>query len=324
MRVLISGITGFLGRHLARSLLAEGHTVWGFSNELGDPIPRAQVQALDLLDEDTLADFVLAAAPDAVVHLGGLSHVGASFGRPGDYFRVNVAGTRNLLRAVDAACAAGGSTARVVVASSAEVYGAVPEDEQPIAEDRPLDPRSPYAMTKAAAELLARDAGAIVTRSFNIVGPGQAKTFALPSFARQLARIAQQRDAHAPDGPVAGVLRVGDLSPRRDFTPVDDAIAAYRVLLERGVPGAVYNIARGRALSIAEILDRLCVVAGVDVEIRREEARVRPVDMPLLCGDSTRLRALGWQPTDNLDDVLDRLWRSACAEIAEDSAGEPQ
>ncbi len=321
MRVLISGITGFLGRHLACSLLDEGHTVWGFSNVLGDPMPQAQVQALDLLDADALTEYVLAAAPDAVFHLGGLSHVGASFGRPGDYFRVNVGGTRNLLRAVAATRPEGGANARIVVASSAEVYGAVPEDEQPIGEDRPLDPRSPYAMTKAATELLALDAGAIVTRSFNIVGPGQAQTFALPSFARQLARIAHQRETCA-SGPVDAVLRVGDLSPRRDFTPVDDAIAGYRILLEHGAPGTVYNIARGQTLSIGEILDRLCAVAGVEVEIRREESRVRPVDMPLLCGDSTRLRALGWRPSDDLDGVLERLWQAARGEIAEELVGD--
>ena len=319
MRVLISGITGFLGRHLACSLLADGHTVWGFSNELGDSMPQAQVKALDLLDADALTDYVRAAAPDAVFHLGGLSHVGASFGRPGDYFRVNVVGTRNLLRAVAVACPEGGSKARIVVASSAEVYGAVPEDEQPIGEDRALDPRSPYAMTKAATELLALDAGAIVTRSFNIVGPGQARIFALPSFARQLACIAHARAAGAA---VDGVLRVGDLSPRRDFTPVDDAIVAYRILLDHGVPGKIYNIARGRTLSIAEILDRLCAVAGVEVEIRREESRVRAVDMPLLCGDSTRLRALGWRPSDDLDGVLERLWQTARVEIAEESVGD--
>ncbi len=322
MRVLISGITGFLGRHLARSLAADGHAVWGFSNELGAPMSEARVIALDLLDASAIEECVREAAPDAVVHFGGLSHVGQSFGRPGDYFRVNVVGTRNLLRAVARAHSSDQPSPRVLVASSAEVYGAVPEDEQPIAEDRPLDPRSPYAMTKAATELLTLDAGGIVTRSFNIVGPGQAMAFALPSFARQLAVIARGDRDPATGEPPAPVLCVGDLTPRRDFTPIDDAIAAYRILLDRGEPGIVYNIALGRAQSIGAVLDRLCAVAGVAVEIQRDEARVRPADMPLLCGDSARLRALGWNPTGDLDGVLKRLWAAAVEEAGGGSEGD--
>jgi GDP-4-dehydro-6-deoxy-D-mannose reductase len=181
----------------------------------------------------------------------------------------------------------------------------VPEGEQPLAEDRPVDPRSPYALTKAAAERLALQRGAVVARSFNLVGPGQSATFALPSFASQLAAIAS--------GGAEPVLRVGNLSARRDFVHVDDGAAAFRILAERGHPGHVYNIASGRASSIAEALERLMAVSGVRAEVRPEAERMRPVDLPLLLGDAHRLRRLGWEPRRTLDDALLDLWRDVQA-----------
>jgi len=230
-----------------------------------------------------------------VVHLAGLSHVGESWTRMAEYFRVNVLGTENLL-----AAAAG---RRVVVASSAEVYGAVPESEQPIRESRELEPRTPYALTKAAAERLALSREAVVARSFNLVGPGQSARFVLPAFAAQLAAVARgEREA---------VLRVGNLSARRDFVHVDDGVEAYRLLAERGRPGEVYNLASGRAFSIGEALERLMAISGVRARIEVEPALTREVDLPLLAGDAARLRALGWEPRRGLDDALADLWAEA-------------
>lgn len=298
MHVLITGIGGFVGPRLARHLLEMGHRVSGTWLESApppktSPIPRdVDLYHADLLDPASLEKAVRLSSPDAVVNLAGLSHVGESWKRPGEYFRVNVIGTENLLDA------AGGRP--VVVASSAEVYGPVPEEEQPIGEDRPVDPRSPYALTKAAAERLALQRGAVVARAFNLVGPGQAASFALPSFASQLVGIANGGEP---------VLRVGNLSARRDFVHVDDGAAAFRVLAERGHPGHVYNIASGRAVTIAEALERLMAVSGVRAEVREDADRMRPVDLPLLLGDSNRLRRLGWEPRRTLDDGLLDLWR---------------
>jgi GDP-4-dehydro-6-deoxy-D-mannose reductase len=305
MRTLITGITGFVGGHLATKLVEDGHQVWGCAVNVGRPSGTFEVADVDLLDADGLRRFVRRAAPDAVVHLGGLSHVGASFDRPGLYFRVNVLGTRNLLAAVREIC----PHARLVVASSAEVYGPVPEAEQPISEDRPLDPRSPYAWSKAATEVLALDAGGIVTRAFNIIGPGQAPSFALPSFARQLAAIAAGR---AP-----AELRVGDLSSRRDFVHVADAIRAYCLLLRAGEPGTAFNLASGRAFAVGDMLDRLRAKSGVDAEVVRDEARVRPIDVPLLIGNADRLRALGWSPQHTADDALNALWQAAQSQASQ-------
>ena len=297
MRVLISGITGFVGAHLARALAAHGHEVSGFTNDAAS-LEGFAVAQVDLLDVDALTGLVREQRPEAVIHLAGLSHVGASFDRPDAYHRVNVDGTENVLRASSSLP----TNPRVIVASSAEIYGRVPEAEQPIDESRAPDPRSPYAESKVRAERLALEAGAIVTRSFNIVGPGQAPTFALPSFARQLLAI--QRGEQEP------VLAVGDLSPRRDFTHCADAIDAYRTLLEAGTARRVYNVASGTAVSIGEALERLMAVSGVAAEVRCDPGRVRPVDVPLLLGDSSRLRALGWRPAYDLDAAVRDLWHS--------------
>jgi len=293
MHVLITGVGGFVGSRLARHLLARGDRVSGTYVDARPDLEGVELSEADLLDRAALERAVGEAAPDAIVNLAGLSHVGDSWKRMGDYFRANVLGVENLL-----AAAAG---RRVVIASSAEVYGAVPEAGQPIAEDRPVDPQTPYALTKAAAERLALGHGAVVTRSFNMIGAGQARNFALPSFAAQLAGIAR--------GELEPVLKVGNLSARRDFVPVEDGVAAYRLLAERGSPGGIYNIASGRAFSMREALDRLMAVTGVAARVEIDPERFREADIPLLVGDAGRLRALGWEPRQTLDDALRDLWR---------------
>jgi GDP-4-dehydro-6-deoxy-D-mannose reductase len=303
MHLLLTGVGGFVGSRLARLLLAHGERVSGTFFEEAPRAPGVTLYEADLLDAAAMAAAVRAAAPDAVVHLAGLSHVGESWTRMAEYFRVNVLGTENLL-----AAAAG---RRVVVASSAEVYGVVPESEQPIGEQRQLDPRTPYALTKAAAERLALGRGAVVARCFNLVGPGQSARFALPAFAAQLAAIARgEREA---------VLRVGNLSARRDFVHVDDGAEAYRLLAERGRPGEIYNLASGRAYSLAEALDRLLAIAAIDgvpARIEIDPERVRAVDLPLLAGDAGRLRALGWEARRGLDEALADLWTEASGAAA--------
>ncbi len=302
MRVLITGVSGFVGRHVVRRLLAEGDQVSAIYWEDSPSVSGVELFEADIRSRGQLERVVARARPEAVIHLAGLSHVGESWKRTGDYFRVNVLGTENILRAARGA--------RVLLASSGEVYGAVPEDAQPIPERQPVAPGSPYALTKAAAERLAVALGeerAVIVRSFNLVGAGQALSFALPNFAAQLAAIRAGR--------AEPVIRVGNLSARRDFVHVEAAAGAYALLARRGEGGGVYNLASGRALSIAEALDRLIRISGVEVRIETDPARLRPVDQPLLVGDAGRLEALGWSAEPGVDRALEDLWNEASASV---------
>ncbi|HEY2291774.1 MAG TPA: NAD-dependent epimerase/dehydratase family protein [Thermoanaerobaculia bacterium] len=297
MHILITGVAGFVGSRLARHLLERGDRVSGMYIDARPDLPGVELCEADLGDRAALERVVREADPDAIVHLAGLSSIAESWDweRMPDYFRVNIAGTDNMLQA-----AAGRP---VVIASSADVYGAVPESEQPIAELRPVAPQTPYALTKAAAERLALAQDAVIVRSFNLIGPGQATKFALPSWASQLAAI--RRDEQKP------VLKVGDLSTARDFTHVDDGAEAYRLLAEKGERGGVYNLASGKAVSMREALERLLVIAGVHPEVQEKAFEPRPFDIPYLSGDAGRLHALGWQPRRSLDDALQDIWRDA-------------
>lgn len=298
MHLLVTGVGGFVGLRLARHLLEHGDRVSGTYVDAPPALQGVDLYEANLLDRQALDRAVAAADPDAIVNLAGLAHIGESWKeRMPDYFWVNVVGTENVLGA-----AAG---RKVVVVSSADVYGEVPAECQPIPESRPVSPRSPYALTKAAAERLAFAAGAMVARSFNLIGPGQAPSFVLPSFAAQLAAISR--------GEQEAVLRVGNLSARRDFVHVDDGAAAYRLLAAKGERGTTYNIASGRAFSIEEVLHRLMHVAGVSARIETDPEKFRAVDLPLLQGDASRLRALGWEPRRSLDDALSDLWAEAGA-----------
>ena len=297
MRVLVTGAAGFFGRHLCRHLAAAGDTVVGTRMRGERGLDGFETHDLDVRDAPAVAALVGDLKPDAVVHLAALSHVGESWRHPEAYFQANVLGAEAVFQAAGAA--------RVVFVSSAEVYGNVDESEQPISDLAPLAPRSPYALTKAAAERLGLARGVVVARCFNLVGPGQAPTFALPSFAGQLAAIGR--------GEREPLLRVGNLSARRDYVHVDDAAEALRLLLVQGAPATTYNVASGEARSIGELLERLIALSGLAVQVEPDPSLLRPIDTPLLCGSAERLTALGWSPRRSLDVALAELWAAARA-----------
>ncbi|MGH9165480.1 MAG: GDP-mannose 4,6-dehydratase, partial [Acidimicrobiales bacterium] len=239
-----------------------------------------------------------AARPAVVYHLAGLAHVGRSWEEPAEYLRVNAGGTLAVLEAARRC----DSAPRVVVVSSAEVYGRVTADQLPLDEDAPVRPVSPYAASKAAAEVVAVQAHlghgleVVVARPFNHIGPGQSPTFVVPALA---GRILEARRTAAP------VLAVGNLSPRRDFTDVRDIVRAYRLLAVAGQAGEVYNVCSGRDVAVEEVLRRLLVLAGLEVAVRPDPDLVRAVDVPVLVGDGSKLRAAtGWEPTVALDATL--------------------
>jgi GDP-4-dehydro-6-deoxy-D-mannose reductase len=310
VRVLVTGAGGFVGGHLLRALGEGGHERLG-AVQAGYAAPSSPEGVrwlpLDVTSDDSVAEVVREARPEAVVHLAAQSSVAESFADPLGTWETNATGTFRLLNALP-------DGTRLLFVSSAEVYGAVPEGEQPIGEERVPRPVTPYAASKAAAEMAvlqaaARGAHVVVARSFNHTGPGHDARFALASFARQLAAI--RRGEGEP------VLRVGNLEARRDYLDVRDVVAAYLLLLDRGVPGRVYNVATGVAHSMRELVEMLVEVSGTGARLEVDPDRVRPVDVPLLCGDASRLRALGWEPRiplrQTLSDLLDAAGDGAAA-----------
>lgn len=292
MKALITGAGGFVGPHLARELEADGSDVTGLDLRNGP----------DLLDVDAWRRVVEDHRPDVLYHLAGWSDVGASWEHPIETFQVNALGT---LSVIDAALAA--KTERLILISSADVYGPVPTDEQPITELHPPRPHSPYGASKQAAEVLAMQAhrahglDVVVVRPFNHIGPGQSPRFAAPAFATQIA------SAELAGG---GEILHGDLSARRDMTDVRDVVRAYRLLAERGEPGEVYNVCRGDAIAMADLLDGLLDRATVPVTTAVDPARLRPVELPVLEGSNAKLAAAtGWTPqiplARSLADILD-------------------
>lgn len=315
MRVLVTGAAGFVGQHLVRELLGAGLTVVGATQSGAPPAggtladeERGRVCwiPLDVTSESSVTAAVVRSDPDFVYHLAGQSSVGDSFSRPLETWDVNATGTLRLACAL--AETTGGRT-RVLLASSAEVYGRVPDGEQPISEERPVRPASPYAASKAAAEVAARQATAtggarvVVARSFNHTGPGHDARFALPSFAQQLAGMKAGRDEP--------VLRVGNLGVRRDLLDVRDVVRAYRILAERGEPGEAYNVCSGTAYDLRELVEEVIELSGTGARIEVDPERVRPVDLPLLMGDGSRLRALGWEPEIPIRRTLSDLLAAA-------------
>ena len=298
MNAFVTGGTGFVGGWLGRHL-----------QQSGDDVVIAD-DNLDITDGPAVVKAVEEAAPDAVYHLAALTHVGESWGAPEETFRVNALGTLCLLEAVRYLPV----PPRVLLVSSAEVYGAVRTEDLPLTEASPLRPTTPYAVSKVAAEFVAMQAflahgvPVVTARAFNHAGPGQSPRFVVSSLARQVAAL--ERDG-------GSVLKVGSLTPRRDLTDVRDVVRAYRLLVERGTPGEVYQVCSGVAVSVQEIADRLLAIAGTDAVIELDPELARPVDVPVLVGDPDRLHAAtGWEPGYELDETLtDTLhwWRERSA-----------
>lgn len=306
-RVFLTGASGFAGSHLLDCLLESGQEVFvlhhGASSHVRMPAHhRLTLVEGDLLDARSLAQAVQQAEPDTVYHLAGLAQTAASWEQPALTFHVNTIGTINLLEAARAC-----GRPRVVVVTSAEVYGAVRPEELPITEDsRPL-PAHPYGVSKWAASQLVplyqRHYGLPVVdaKPFNHIGPRQARGFVVSDFASQLAAIKL--------GMRPPVMRVGNLQAERDFTDVRDVADAYVQLAQSGRPGQSYIICSGRTVSIRSLLDQLIELAGVKVEVRQDPARMRPAETPVLLGSHARLTAdTGWMPriplTRSLADAL--------------------
>lgn len=307
-RVLVTGIGGFVGSHLAKRLAERGMVVLGVGIE---PPPSETGRFLnanwtaDILDRAPLERAIGEASPDAVVHLAAQSSGELSFRQPVETFRVNVLGTFTLLESVRTAAPG----ARVLVVGTGEVYGPQPAGSR-AGEDLPLCPVSPYALSKAVADAAAesftrRGLDVVRARSFGHCGPGQSDRFVIPTLARQIAEV--------EGGRRAPVLRVGNLEVTRDLTDVRDVAEAYVALLERGRAGAAYNVCRGEAVRLADVARWLARRARVSVRVEVDAARVRPADIPHLVGDPSVIeREVGWKAAISLDRTLEEVldeWR---------------
>lgn len=309
-RCLITGIAGLMGSHLAELLLEEGALVFGTVHRQTGTIDhlrdRLTLLPCDLLDREQVEAAVARARPRVVYHLAAQSLPSRSWREPGFTFRVNVLGTLNLLEAVRALS----PKAAVVAAGSSAEYGLVPPDELPIQEERPLLPLTPYGVSKVAADLLARlyarahGLRVVRVRPFFVTGPRK-RGDVCSDFARGIAAVER---GEAP------TLKVGNLEPVRDFLDVRDAARALVLLAERGEPGEVYNLCSGVGRRVGEVLEVLLRLARRPVPVEGDPARLRPLDEPVVVGDNSRLRALGWRPRLPLErtlaDMLD-YWRRA-------------
>lgn len=302
-RIFITGATGFAGSHLVDELLAAGDEVVALVHGETSHQPTAEHDHLqtvegDLLNLAQVKAAVAEARPDVIYHLAGQASPGRSWQNPALTLAVNSGGTANVL---EAAVAYG--RPRVVVVTSAEIYGPVQPDALPITEATPPRPHHPYGVSKLAAGLLVGlywqryQLPVVEARPFNHIGPRQAAGFVVPDFASQLAAIKL--------GQQPPLIHVGNLSAERDFTDVRDVTRAYRLLAERGRPGETYLICSGQPISIHYLLNALLEIAGVEVEVRYDPARMRPSDTPQLYGSFDKIwQETGWRPEIHLRQSL--------------------
>lgn len=293
-RLLITGLTGFVGETLCRYL---PQSSYAGTYELCAPPP-----GFDITLPESVESFVTKANPDCVIHLAARSHVPTSFSDPAGTLAVNVIGTANLLQALVKT----GFRGRMLYVGSADVYGLAEVSDLPVAETRTPMPRNPYAVSKAAAEMLCRQwhithgLDVIIARPFNHTGPGQRPEYVLSGFAHDISAIAH--------GLRPARIEVGNIEVTRDFSDVRDVIDAYLTLLERGVPGEAYNVCSGREYLVADLLRQMLQQSGVEAEIVVDPQRLRPAEQRRMRGDHSKITAhAGWQPTRLIDDTLQDL-----------------
>lgn len=315
MIAFVTGLTGFVGPHLARMLVATGWKVVGLglrdkdtslSETFSDGV---SVISADVRDYAALRDILRDTQPDHVYHLAAISNVMTSFKDPRTTYDINVGGTLNLFEALRDL----NLKPRIVHVSTAHVYRSIQTDVG-LDENSPVRMLTPYATSKFMCEALAthyfeaNQFQSMTVRPFNHIGPGQPTGFVCSDFARQIASIKL--------GQAEPILRVGDLAPIRDFTDVRDTVEAYWTVAEKGAPGEIYNVSSNRPFSMEEIVTQLCELAGVEVRVVVDPQKVRPIETLRLYGSSAKIRALGWEPRisfkQTLSDILD-WWLTALA-----------
>lgn len=314
MKAMITGVTGFVGSHLAEHLLARGDEVYGTVrwrsrlDNISHIKDKIKLIETDIRDSYSIEKAIKAAEPDVVFHLAAQSFVHTSFHAPQETLTTNIVGTVNLLEAVRSC----GSDPVVQIAGSSEEYGLAYPHEMPIKETNPLRPLSPYGVSKVAEDMIAfqyhKSYGvkSVITRAFNHEGPRRGDVFSTSNFAKQVAEI--EKGVKEP------VIFVGNLNASRDFTDVRDVVKAYALAAEKCDYGEAYNICSGRAWKISEMLNLLLSMSKKKIEVRQDPARMRPSDVEILLGDYSKFhKKTGWKPQipfeQTMKDLLD-YWRN--------------
>ena len=294
MKALITGSEGFVGHYLRKELEENGYEVTGLDIQAGDHTIQA-----DLLDAENIRVIIEQEKPDVIVHLAGQANVGRSWKIPQKTMEINAVASINLLEAVRTTC----PQAHIVLVGSSDEYGNLGKAGELVSETQPVDPTTPYAVSKVAQENMARvyakayGLHICMTRSFNHGGAGQLPGFLIPDFASGIVKIERGE---------ATSLKVGNLTSRRDFTHVKDVVRAYRLIAEKGKTGEVYNVGSGVTHSAQEILDKLISMARCPVRVEQDPARMRPSDTPVICCDNRKLmQDTNWKARYTLDDILE-------------------
>jgi GDP-4-dehydro-6-deoxy-D-mannose reductase len=319
VRILITGVGGFVGQHLFKTLSNQYPDAIIHGTAIDQPPQmdndRLEYHLIDLKNYADIHDLIAQVDPDQIYHLAAQSSPRKSFLIPWETLENNIKSQLNIIQA----CIALKLQPRMLIISSAEIYGPVRPDQLPINEDAPLRPTNPYGVSKVAQDMLglqyfmSHKLPILRARPFNHFGPGQSEGFVATDFAVQVARIEA--------GLQESIIEVGNLTVERDFTDVRDVVDAYTQIMEKGIPGAVYNIASGNPYSIQYLLDVLLKYSTVTIQVRVSPTRMLPIDVPVVRGDATRLHQLtGWQPSipfeTTLQDVLDD-WRGRVRQAAQ-------
>ena len=301
-KVLIFGCGGFVGKYLTDEFASNGYEVTGSDIRLPDWADN-QFISCDLLSAEDVKAVIAKVMPDIIVNLAAISSVGQSWKMPQLTISVNVNGSLNILQAVGS-CYAKDSMPKVMFIGSSEEYAPA---SAPVSETSPLDSNSPYGISKMTQERFASLYGhefgidVYLVRAFNHTGVGQADNFVLPSWCKQAAEIDRSGKP--------GVMNVGNLKVRRDFSDVRDIVRAYRLIVEKGEPGKAYNVGSGVAHSLEDMLKTSTSLSAQEITGTVDPARIRPTDTPVICCDNSLIRdELGWAPEHDIFDTLKEMY----------------
>lgn len=314
MKVLITGITGFVGSHMAEFLLAKGgiqvHGIerWrSITDNIEHIKDKIDIHECDIRDASSVRDVLAKVSPDRIFHLAAQSFVPTSWNAPAETLNTNIIGELNIFESLRQL----NLNPLIQIACSSEEYGMVYKDEVPIKETNPLRPLSPYGVSKVGQDLLGYQyymsykLNIIRTRGFNHTGPRRGEPFATSNFASQIAKIEK--------GEQDPIIHVGNLDAIRDFTDVRDMVKAYWLALDKCLPGEVYNICSGKGHTLKEVLDILLKDSKAKIKIQQDPDRMRPSDVPVLIGDNTKfVKQTGWHQEIHFEKTLEDLlnyWR---------------